>query len=77
MNHQKPDAEARISKTRTQHTKTGESAPRQSDTAEGDLERVKHELRRQTEARKDRAKAVTHGSRPRDARLKPERKGVI
>ena len=71
------EAQQRINQTDNMQRKTGSIPPRQADPAEGDRERVEHELKRQTEQRKEHAKPEVHADRPRDRKLKPERKGVI
>lgn len=56
----------------TEHvTRTPQQQP------EGDPKTIEHELKRQTEQRKEHEKPEVHADRPRDKQLKPERKGVI
>lgn len=71
------EAKARISKSRTQQSKTGPVSPRQSDPAEGERERVEKELKRQREARKQRREPDVDADRVADAKLKIQRRGVI
>lgn len=62
----------------TEHTtRTPPSQVGQKQPPEGSRAAVEHELKRQTENRKEHEKPEVHADRPRDARLKPERKGVI
>lgn len=45
--------------------------------ASTDTAALENELKRQTEQRRDHEKPAVNADRPRDRRLKPERKGVI
>ena len=49
----------------------------QKQPPEGSRAAIEHELKRQTENRKEHEKPEVNADRPRDRRLKPERKGVI
>jgi hypothetical protein len=49
----------------------------QQQPPEGSRKAVEHELKRQTEQRKEHEKPEVNADRPRDRKLKPERKGVI
>lgn len=71
------EAQQRINQTDNMQRKTGSIPPRQADPAEGDRARVEDELKRQTAQRREHEKPEVNADRPRDAKLKPERKGVI
>ncbi len=49
----------------------------QQQPAEGERAAIEQELKRQTEQRREHEKPEVNADRPRDRRLKPERKGVI